>query len=321
MYYPFFRARQFELIALRELAQEGVLRNTIIPILEPVKDAFNNLKLAFSTFEKHQQPSYLILNPTVGSVKGDKDIITNFFFEAHKEFNYIKPALYFKNTTSGYDKNNALYIKNIIRDFELKDCMLLCSNDVDVEDEDFVSLLDLPAISSLTVSDPAKNRSLNRKIKSLEKTYIRIDEPFETEARNSDFLNIQERRFSEEHLFYKDEGFDGFSDYTTLPSEYTEGGSAPRAVVIHLTYLKSDEKIWIRHFTSVSNDSIANVQGKFGEAAGKAVRFCQSEGLNNSAIKELIDYYERQHYPGLGTVKKISIKNHLLVVHHFLTSL
>ena len=68
-----------------------------------------------------------------------------------------------------------------------------------------------------------------------------------------------------------------------------------------------------------TNDSIANVQGKFAEAAEKAVGFCRANGFNNAAIAELEDYYDRQHYPGLGTVKKISIKNHLLILQDYLS--
>ena len=91
-------------------------------------------------------------------------------------------------------------------------------------------------------------------------------------------------------------------------------------VAIHLTYVnrEQEEQIWIRHFTSETNDSIANVQGKFAEAAAKAVDFCNHYPLNNSAIQELRDYYNEGRYPGLGTVKKISIKNHLLVISDFL---
>lgn len=42
MYFPYLRARQFELITLRELVIENKLKN-ITPILEPVKESFNNL--------------------------------------------------------------------------------------------------------------------------------------------------------------------------------------------------------------------------------------------------------------------------------------
>jgi len=81
---------------------------------------------------------------------------------------------------------------------------------------------------------------------------------------------------------------------------------------------QSENQIWIRHFTSETNDSISNVQGKFAEAAGKAIQFCDELPLDNSAIFELRNYYNDHKYPGLGTVKKISIKNHLLIVRSFL---
>jgi len=105
-----------------------------------------------------------------------------------------------------------------------------------------------------------------------------------------------------------------------LPKEFIDGGSTPRAVVIHLTYLNelNERQIWIRHFTSETNDSISNVQGKFAEAAEKAIRFCAELQLDNSAITELRNYYNDHKYPGLGTVKKISIKNHLLIIRSFL---
>ena len=37
MYFPYLRGRQFELIALRDLVDKGVLSDKIIPIIEPVK--------------------------------------------------------------------------------------------------------------------------------------------------------------------------------------------------------------------------------------------------------------------------------------------
>lgn len=37
MYFPYLRGRQFELIALRELVEKGVLSSRITPIIEPVK--------------------------------------------------------------------------------------------------------------------------------------------------------------------------------------------------------------------------------------------------------------------------------------------
>lgn len=308
MYYPFLRARQFELIALRELALEEETQGVIIPILEPVKETHNNLTLAHKVFQEKGQTAYLIVNPAIGELAGD----SIFYFEylASLDGKTFHPAFHYRN--------NANFINQNIQHFGLTDCMIICQNDISADDLGFSQLVSKKEVTKIVVADPNRNRLLHRFLKGLNKTYIRLDDLFEKQARNSAYLDIEAHRFSEEHLYYQDEGFKGFSDYTVLPSEYIDGGSTPRTVVIHLTYLYGENQIWIRHFTSETNDSIANVQGKFAEAAAKAVDYCRRNDLSNSAITELESYFDNEHYPGLGTVKKLSIKNHLLILSHFL---
>lgn len=308
MYYPLLRARQFELIALRELAIEGATKNYIWPIIEPVKGNHNNLNLAQKIFAEKGQQAYLILNPRDGENKGDKAIYLN--YQTNSGADVFIPAFYYQE--------NASYINKAIEDFRLSDCMILCQNDLNPDDADFRALVNRKEISLINIEDPERNRGLKRFIKDTGKPFIRRDDLFEKEPTNSDYLAIDEHRFTEEHMYYREEGYHGFCDFTVLSSEYIEGGGMPRAVVIHWTYLKDNGSIWIRHFTSTSNDSIADVQGKFAQAAKKAVNFCSEMGLHNSAITELRDYFNREHYPGLGTVKKLSIKNHLLVMSHYL---
>ncbi len=310
MYYPFLRARQFELIALRELAAEEATQGVIIPILEPVKETHNNLSLAHKVFQEKGQNAYLIVNPTINELVGDCSFYLDYLAELDDVM--FLPAFHYNN--------NSHFINQSIDRFSLNNCMIICQNDVSPDDSAFKQLVARSEVSSINVSEPNRNRALHRFIKGLSKNYVRLDDLFEKQARNSDYLEIQEHRFSEEHIYYVEDGFNGFSDYTVLPSEYIDGGSTPRAVVIHLTYLNGGGQVWIRHFTSVTNDSISNVQGKFAEAAKKAVAYCRQKGLNNSAISELIYYFDNEHYPGLGTVKKISIKNHLLVISQFFKS-
>ncbi len=308
MYYPFLRARQFELLALRELASEGATQGVIVPILEPVKETHTNLNLAHTVFNDTEQRAYLVVNPKFGELAGDSDFYIKYIVDLNNEV--FLPAFHYRN--------NAGYINHSIKHFGLTNCMLICENDIEGDDANFKTLAELTEVSHITVNDPGRNRSLNRYIRGLKKGFIRLDDLFEKKDRNSDFLSISEHRFSEEHIHYSEEGFEGFSDYTVLPSDFVEGGSTPRAVVIHLTYLTPNKEIWIRHFTSETNDSISNVQGKFAEAAAKTVNYCRQSNLSNSAITELEAYFDTQHYPGLGTVKKLSIKNHLLVLSDFL---
>lgn len=311
MYFPYLRARQFELISLRELVLDGVLSNDrIMPILEPVNRSFNSLNLANTVFSKHNLHSYLIMNPQVGDLSGDNTEILEYNKEL-EDTHYRSAFLY---------ADNSDYILQSIEEYDLRDCMLICLDSF-TNEEALKELAQNVSISHLVMSDPQRSRGLDRFFKKLEKSYVRLDDVFEKQDRNADYLHIAKNKFSEEHLYYADEGYQGFSDYTTLSSEYIDGGFAPRAVVIHLTYIDKDKEIWIGHFTSETNDTIANIQGKFAEAAEKAVRFIDEHSLDNVATIELKQYFNDAKYPGLGTVKKISIKNHLLVVNDVLSTL
>jgi hypothetical protein len=267
------------------------------------------LSLAHKVFFEHDFSLYLIVNPLVGDVTGDSNYFLDYITSI--EDSKYRPAFHFKD--------NSDYILSKIEDYNLTECMLVCLDNFSNED-DLKSLCQNDSVSHIMLLEPHKYRSLDRFIKKLNKFYVRLDDPFEKQQRNADFLNISAHKFTEEHLFYNEDRYNGFGDFTILPREFSDGGSTPRAVVIHLSYLneQQEKQLWIRHFTSESGkDSITNVQGKFAEAAEKAIEFCDELPLENSAINELRNYYSSKKYPGLGTVKKISIKNHLLVVNSF----
>lgn len=309
MYFPYLRARQFELITLRDLVDEGTLQGKIIPVIEPVKESLNNLNLAHKVFIEKDYNLYLIVNPFEGEASGDTDYFLS-YLDGLEESKYL-PAFHYAD--------NSEYITSKIEEYSLTDCMIIGLDNFSDEDA-FRHLCQHPNVSHIMLLEPHKYRSLDRYIKGLNKFYIRLDDTFEKQQRNADFLNIEAHKLTEEHLFYLEDNYNGFADFTVLPKEFVDGGSTPRAVVIHLTYINEEceRQIWIRHFTSETNDSISNVQGKFEEATKKAITFCDQLPLENSAISELRQYYDEQKYPGLGTVKKISIKNHLLIIRSFL---
>lgn len=308
MYFPYLRGRQFELIAIRDLALEDALEK-ITPIIEPVKESLNSLNLANKIlFEAGIEP-FLIMNPQVGETCGDIEHYLKYVEDLENSM-YRHAFLY---------SDNANYILDCLNDYNLNHCMIIGLDSFTNEDE-FSLLCQDERISYIVLLEPHRYRTLDRHIKRLNKNYIRLDDLFEKQQRNSDFLNIPEHKFSEEHLYYEEDNYQGFGDFTVLPREYIEGGSTPRAVVINITYInvEAESQIWIRHFTSDTNDSISNVQGKFAEATRKAIRFCNELPLSNSGIDELRGYLEDSKYPGLGTVKKITIKNHLLVIKSYL---
>ncbi|CAL8898198.1 sce7725 family protein [Kocuria varians] len=72
--------------------------------------------------------------------------------------------------------------------------------------------------------------------------------------------------------------------------------------------------MFIYHFKSDTNDTPTDPAGKFAQALGKLITKLDSGESNlveTSAVLEFRGLHERRHFPGLGYVKKLSIKHHL----------
>jgi hypothetical protein len=308
MYYPYLRGRQFELIALREYSQIYQGTNKIVPIIEPVKKAFNSMKLALPLLIQGNVKFALILNPQVGEISKSLDITDELKEELADQSKWI-PAYLLGNNFSEVSEQifNDLY----------NEVMVICSDKTDTSSSHFDEFISSPYIKYIVSKE---NRTLKRKLAHKEKILIRLDDNFIAQKRNSDYSVIDEEKFSEEHMFYEEDGYAGFSDFTVLISDFIEGGAAPYAVAIHLTYQKENREVWVKHFVSTSNDDRANIQGKFAEAAEKAVLFLDMKDIHTKASDELREYYNNRAYPGLGMVKKISIKNHLELLNDILNN-
>ena len=97
----------------------------------------------------------------------------------------------------------------------------------------------------------------------------------------------------------------------TIGDSFSEGGFLPYAVVIHLTYIDVYNKLRIRHFVSDSNQDSTDIGGKFSEALDKLIKWVNENNLSTQAIQEFKDLYRKGHFPGLGSVKKLSIMHHI----------
>lgn len=307
MYYPYLRGRQFELIALREFAESRGLSNNVVPIIEPVKKTFTGLKLALPILMQRGVRFAFILNPQAGEIH-DSTAILQAFPNVFSNVGAWIPTYIVKN--------NYVAIEQLIAQFAYNDVMLICTELTDTSNTDFQRLVLSNGVRYVVCQE---NRSLKSLLNGTGKNLIRLDDKFNVQKRNIDYQVMPEEKFTEEHLFYAGEGLAGFSDYTCVSSKFVEGGSAPYAVALHLTFQKSNREIWIRHFTStISATSQANIQAKFAEAALEALQFVDGIGLQTEAIEELRKYYDEARYPGLGMAKKISIKHHIELVNSIL---
>nr|WP_240472939.1 sce7725 family protein [Paenibacillus sanguinis] len=87
---------------------------------------------------------------------------------------------------------------------------------------------------------------------------------------------------------------------------------------MHVVYFAEDQSLRVRHFVSDTNDDITDPAGKFAEALEKLVRWNQVQQLDTYGIRCFEKMYQDRTYPGLGTVKKLSIMHHLELMSRYL---
>ena len=309
MYFPYLRGKQFELIALREFAIQYPNTEQIIPIIEPVKSTFNGLTTAARIMFEQNLRFALVLNPADGDFKRiTKDILSEISILSENMEKWIPTFLY---------QNNGETILSAIQDQELNNVMVIFKNGIDISDS-ILNFLSHSQIQYIVNGDP-NSRITMRRLSLLEnKRIIRLDNCFAEQPRNVDYLNIPEDKFTEQHRFYSDDHFYGISDYTALPKDFIDGGMLPYAVAIHMTYEKNEDEIYVRHFVSDTNDDQSNIQRKFFEAATK-LKYFFTDRTKTTAINELITLLDDEKYPGLGVIKKLSIKNHIELMNSILT--
>ncbi|MFT4414518.1 sce7725 family protein [Fredinandcohnia humi] len=306
MYFPIIRGRQYDLLALRELQANKILNERVIPIIEPIKLSAT-LMSTIKIFEENQRKLIIISNPKVGSFMGELALPS-----VYQQFREI---MLNDSVVIGHylNKESAIQIEQLQQEFNVKleDLAIIHSERslVPMYREVFNGL---KAHFNVIPSDNAFRRQLSGQ------DLVGLDDKFNKLSRNVDYMDQENEFFSEEHLFFKDEGYIGFSDFSIVGAEYNESGFAPYAVAIHIVYPNSENALEIMHFVSDSNSDTSDPAGKFSEALGKLIdwyqQYMSDERMNTLAMKYFLRHYEEGTYPGLPTLKKLSIMHHLELI-------
>lgn len=307
MYFPILRGRQFELLALRECISLGKLSDHIIPVVEPVKVSSTYTK-TISAFINASHPIAIIRNPQVGSwikdlKKESNSTIAKQAGEQLKEASVIS-AWHVTPRLQTYVDHAAS------TGHKLEDILLICKNPEYIEFYEQVVGNNKPLYNII----PDKG-DFRRRIRA---NRVMCEDHFPKQSRNIDYLDIENEFFSTDHLYYEDDGYKGFSDYSIVGEDYSETGFAPYAVAIHIVYFDEKNVLKIAHFVSDSNDDISDPARKFAEAVEKLVKWNQTMKLDTVGIKAFEEAYAKETYPGLGVVKKYSIMHHLELMSKYL---
>lgn len=306
MYFPYLRGRQFELLALRELLENDLIGENVVPVIEPIKPT-STLAKTLELYSRKEHLHAVIMNPIVGEFTAkikeknrDEDSNVDIIYQ-NLESDYLVQAYIMKKDSSSYltkrkDLDNLMIIN------PKRDCL-----------DEYLKVYDKSEPRYTLLPD---DRTFTRKAP---KSKVMFDDKFPKASRNADYSKNEDEFFSEDHLYFRDEGFKGFSDYSVVGAEYNESGFAPLAVAIHIVYFDQKKELRVHHFVSDSNADINDPAGKFGEALTKLVEWVD---MNNppltAGLKSFLDCYETGKYPGLGTVKKYSIMHHLELMNMYL---
>lgn len=321
MYYPYLRGKQFELLAVKEMAQEESLTSLIHPVIEPVRDlGGGGLERCVTELHKRGLECTVVVNPQVGHLASDVEATRNmvaFLNDRPYLYAFVNIGILVTATAS------VKQILNDLSDLAVADSpVTLLHRDFPDDAEELFQIVDKHRVSAQFVA----SKDVTRRYRSLPSyrgysdrwsaiPLVKWQDRFPKQMRNLDYVDLPEQLYSDDHLYFEEDGYDGISDFQTIGDGYQDGGRLPRAVVLHLTYQREPSgPVYIRHFTSDSNLDAADTAGKFAEAVKKLVKFADERKLSNPAVEKFRFYESNGGFPGLGTLKKVSIQNHIYVM-------
>lgn len=311
MYFPYLRGRQFDLIACRELIEESRLSERVIPIIEPVK-ASSTLRSTLQTFVTNNREIAVIQNPSVGEYLSEFDELNQNDIEAFETLmnsEYIIPAFLMENEDTL--RQSIQRFSETYRAINYEDIIIIHNNPTLLESHINLFSQNQP-LFTLTPDHILFRRRINN-------NRIIFEDRFTPEQRNADYNN-RDIFFSNDHLYYEDEQCEGFSDFSIVSSNYVESGFAPLAVAFHIIYPRDNNDLYVKSFVSDSNDDIRDPAGKYYQALTKLNNWelKNDNRIQTLALSIFLEHFEAGSYPGLGTVKKLSIMHHIELISNYL---
>lgn len=296
MYYPILRGKLNELLALRELAQLE-LKN-FKPVIEPVKKDIKALVKTIQSLNSFSIKPYIIINPTIGE-------FSNNSLDLHEALTAVDNISF--NTLYSINQKTEKY-----EDFlNIGKFGLFIQKGIDQELIDFSERSQINFIQNDT----------NPNIKKLIGKRVYYEDFFKKQLRNADYPI--ESPFSSLHSYYSEDKSIGFADYTITGDDFNEGGGPVYVVAIHISYIDDErfDELFIRHYLSENDGTPTNPGAKFKQALNQLILEYENKIIplhKSFSIEEFKQLYLAEHFPGLGQIKKLSIKHHIETICDYL---
>lgn len=277
-YYPYFRGKQFDLLALKTLALAGRLSEEITPIIEPVKNSAS-LKGLVKEFQRLDQSFLLVDNPQAG------DFLTETGYQALEELPVAKAHIMDQNAlTDG------------------KSQVLIVQNALPILRETGVQTFQQPVVV------PQEFRVLEK----LQAPKILSEDPF-TRIRNSGYQELADEFFTDSYRTFSRRGFVGYSDFSLDSRIYYEQTYPSKTMVLHLVY-PVKEGLRIRHYTSGEEPEALRDKFLAIMAEVRSDLDLLSGGEVTLGLTLLLENLAAGKFPGMGVMRKASLMHHLEIM-------
>ncbi|MFN4298035.1 MAG: sce7725 family protein [Brevundimonas sp.] len=304
MYHPYFRGKQYELITIRENA-ERLAQAGFLPIIEPVRESLGGLEKALKAVCEAGGQSVVVVNPHYGDHAGGGVSISALLADGFLD----KPGI-----AAGVLLKNGMSVEEAMACFDAhKGHSPTLIHAGFTEGKALADALgtDLATTRHVFI-DEQSSKLYRRHFKDGERVLVK--DGFEKRSRNRD--HPDKEFFSDLHITYADDQMNGFGDFLTVGDDYSESGGPAYAIAIHLTFIDptADDAMFIYHFKSDRMDTPTDPAGKFAEALTKLVKAVEASGSSiypTNAVAEFKALKDKEHFPGLGYVKKLSMQHHI----------
>ncbi|GGC90192.1 sce7725 family protein [Enterococcus wangshanyuanii] len=285
MYYPYFRGKQFDLLALTTLLTNQRLSKNIVPIIDPVKNSAT-LKKFLVEIKKKQHPFFMIQNPQAG------DFLT----------------LTGANYLNLLSVPKASIIDQPIETFPNNAQLFIAERAAPVLESDWQS-------NQIPVLLPEEFRLLQKvqgpKILSQD-VYTRL-------PRAEFYQECPDELFSTAHLTFHKRGFIGFSDFSIDSRIYYEQSYPSKYLSLHLVYFEK-EVLRIHHFLS-TNEELSQKE-QFFDLMEQLILWketlCGEETTLGFTL--LLEAFSADKFPGMGVMRKAAVMHHLELMSRYLDS-
>ncbi|EED65683.1 sce7725 family protein [Comamonas testosteroni] len=317
MYFPYFYARQSELLALASMIDDHRSLENLVPVIEPVLAATPRVNKLLRSYSESGNRLGIVLNPDKHELASPHAVKTwlNETIPIVDANPNLLPVL---RCVPGVTHQ---YVDGFLKRFSQREVALAYSS---------------PTLSDVEISDLAARSNVrfhiiqDRKIGQHSfdllprNKLVHINDNFNKLSRNADYRAPE--FFTDQHRTFRTGGFAGFGDYCSVGRELSVSGGPAAAVAIHAVYKNPNGDIWVEHFVSDDTDrSVGDTAEKFLQAAAKLVAAAIArprEFGQNFALDEFRRHVSSRHFPNLAKNKELQIAHHICltldVVNHVL---